>query len=125
MTLVLHSILPAAILIAFGFVLGELGFFDKTATAPLIRFSVRIVVPVAIFVQALGTPRLQLSDYAYIGALTIAFIVIYIVWFAVGKVALGNAGATASSRPFVLAAPTWRRWACRSIRGSSVKIWRR
>jgi predicted permease len=45
MALVLQTILPVAILMAFGLLLGEFGFFDRIATAALVRFSVRIVVP--------------------------------------------------------------------------------
>jgi predicted permease len=45
MALVLHTILPVAISMALGVLLGELGFFDRIATAALVRCSVRIVVP--------------------------------------------------------------------------------
>ena len=88
MILVIQTILPVVILIAFGFMLGKFQLFDKAATEALIRFSVRIVVPVAIFRQAMATPLSQLSGYDYIAALAVALIGMYAFGFAFWKIIL-------------------------------------
>jgi predicted permease len=92
MNLVLQTILPVTILMAFGFLLGQLGLFNKVATAALVRFSVTIVVPVAIFLQVIQTSRAQLSDFKDIAMLVIALLGMYALGLAVGKFVLGNPG---------------------------------
>lgn len=90
MSLVLQTILPVTILMASGFLLSELGLFDEKATAVLVRFSVTIVVPVAIFLEELKTSRAQLANFGYIAVLAIVILGMYAIGWAVSKFVLGR-----------------------------------
>ena len=89
-TSVVNAILPVALLIAFGFVLGKRGVLDEAAMAGLAKLVVSIALPVALFLDAIATSRSELSNVRYVLAIAIALAGLYVVTFAIGRGLLGN-----------------------------------
>jgi predicted permease len=87
---VVDGVIPVALLIAFGFALGKRGVFGPDATAAFAKLVISIALPVDLFLAAIATPRSQLTNARYIGAIAITFVGLYAITFAVGRRLLRN-----------------------------------
>jgi malonate transporter and related proteins len=87
---VVDGVIPVALLIAFGFALGKRGVFGPDATAAFAKLVISIALPVDLFLAAIATPRSQLTNARYIGAIAITFVGLYAITFAAGRRLLRN-----------------------------------